>query len=98
MTGWARGSETNFKGRGDTRLTQGCQGQGSVYMGNKGRGRGKHTDGNFGRPGSSNFNARAHQNNFSQSQSYTNKAAKGSFKARRNYEDQSSSGSASDVD
>ena len=93
-----RGSETNFKDRGDTRPTQGRQGQGSAYMGSKGHGRGKHTDGNFGCPGSSNSNARACQNNFSQSQSYAHKAANGSFKVHRNNQDQSSSSSASDID
>ena len=74
------------------------EGKGSAYMGSKGHGRGKHTDGNFGHPGSSNSNARACQNNFSQSQSYTQKAADGSFKVHRNNQDQSSSGSASDID
>ena len=93
-----QGSETNFKGRGDARPARGRQVQGSAYMGGKGHGRGKHTDGNFGRPGSLTSNARTCQNNFSQNQSYAHKAAYGSFKVHRNNQHRSSSSSASDID
>ena len=96
-----RGSETSFKSCGQFRPIRGRQGQNGSYYGSKGRGRGKYTDGNYDRPGSSNpTNRPYYNNNYSQRQTYAQKAGQDFYNnhSRSNNQDRASSSSASDID